>query len=138
MTRFSITMDEALNFILKATELGKGSEIFIPKLKSYGIKDVKDALTELIGDYGNNVVGIRPGEKLHETLINKEEMRYAWEFQDLFMLTSPLYPMFNANVINQTYDGVKEIVNMESYSSDNVEKISKVELKNIFQKLNLI
>jgi len=138
MTRFSITMDEALDFILKATELGKGSEIFVPKLKSYRIKDVKDALMELIGNYGDDVVGIRPGEKLHETLINKEEMRYAWEFKNLYMLTSPLYPMFNPNVINQTYDGIKEIVNMESYSSDNVEKISKVELKNTFQKLNLI
>jgi len=138
MTRFSISMDEALDFILKATELGKGSEIFIPKLKSYRIKDVKDALTELIGDYGVDVVGIRPGEKLHETLINKEEMRYAWEFRDLYMLTSPLYPMFHPNVINQTYDGIKEIENMESYSSDNVEKISKDELKGTFQKLNLI
>jgi len=138
MTRFSITMDEALDFILKAAELGQGSEIFIPKLKSYRIKDVKDALTELIGDYGNDVVGIRPGEKLHETLINKEEMRYAWEFEDLFMLTSPLYPMFNANVINEKYDGIKEIVNVESYSSDDVEKIPKDELKNIFQELNLV
>ncbi len=138
MTRFSITMDEALDFILKATELGKGSEIFIPKLKSYRIKDIKNALTELIGDYGVDVVGIRPGEKLHETLINKEEMRYAWEFGDLYMLTSPLYPMFHPNVINHTYDGIKEITNMESYSSDNVEKISKDELKDTFQKLNLI
>jgi UDP-N-acetylglucosamine 4,6-dehydratase/5-epimerase len=138
MTRFSITMDEALDFILKATVLGKGSEIFIPKLKSYKIKDVTDALTELIGNYGNEIVGIRPGEKLHETLINKEEMRYAWEFQDLLMLTSPLYPMFNPNVINEKYDGIKQIENMESYSSDNVEKISKDELKNTFQKLNLI
>ena len=138
MTRFSITMDEALDFILKATVLGKGSEIFIPKLKSYKIKDVTDALTELIGNYGNEIVGIRPGEKLHETLINKEEMRYAWEFQDLLMLTSPLYPMFNPNVINEKYDGIKQIENIESYSSDNVEKISKDELKNTFQKLNLI
>ncbi len=138
MTRFSITMDEALDFILKATELGKGSEIFIPKLKSYRIKDVKDALTEVMGDYGDDVVGIRPGEKLHETLINKEEMRYAWEFRDLYVLTSPLYPMFHPNVINQTYDEIKEITSMESYSSDNVEKISKDELKNTFQKLNLI
>ena len=106
--------------------------------KLYKIKDVTDALTELIGNYGNEIVGIRPGEKLHETLINKEEMRYAWEFQDLLMLTSPLYPMFNPNVINEKYDGIKQIENMESYSSDNVEKISKDELKNTFQKLNLI
>jgi len=138
MTRFSITMDEALDFILKATEIGKGSEIFIPKIKSYKIRDVKDALTELMGDYGDDIVGIRPGEKLHETLINKEEMRNAWEFRDLYMLTSPLYPMFNPNVINQTYDGIQEINNMESYSSDNVGKISKDELRNTIQKLNLI
>ena len=138
MTRFSITMSEALDFILKAAEIGQGSEIFVPKLKSYRIKDVKDALTELIGDFGENIVGVRPGEKLHETLISKEEMRYAWEFKDLYMLTTPLYPMFNPNIIDETYEGIQQIKNMDVYSSDNVDKISKEELKTIVQNSNLI
>lgn len=131
MTRFSITMNEALDFILKATEISKGSEIFIPKLKSYSIEDIKNALNEIYDNFGEEIVGIRPGEKLHEILINKEEMRYSWEFQDLYILTSPLYPMFHPTVINETYDGIKKVDNKEAYSSDNVEKISQEELKNM-------
>ena len=138
MTRFSITMEEALDFILKATEIGQGSEIFVPKLKAYQINDVKDALSEILGDYGSEVIGIRPGEKLHETLISREEIRYGWEFKDLYMLTTPLYPMFHPNVINENYPGIKEISNIEEYSSDKVDKITKQELKNIIEKAKLM
>jgi len=66
MTRFSISIDEALDFILKATEIGKGSEIFVPKLRAYSLMDVKDALFDLLGKTDEQIVGIRPGEKLHE------------------------------------------------------------------------
>ena len=133
MSRFSITMNEALDFILKSTEIGKGSEIFIPKLKSYSIKDVKEAMYELLGNYGEDIIGIRPGEKLHESLINNEEMRTSWEYEDLYLITNPLFPLFHPNVINETYNGIKKIKNMNSYSSDNVEKISNDGLKEIIQ-----
>jgi UDP-N-acetylglucosamine 4,6-dehydratase/UDP-glucose 4-epimerase len=136
MTRFSIKMDDALDFILKAAKIGKGSEIFVPKLKAYSIKDVKSALNEIYGDFGEEIIGIRPGEKVHETLINKEEIRYSWEFQDLYVLTNPLYPMFHPNVINDIYDGIQKIKNIDSYSSDNVDRISKDELKNIIEKFS--
>jgi len=53
MTRFSITMSEALDFILKATEIGKGSEIFVPKLKAYSIIDIKNALCEILDNTGH-------------------------------------------------------------------------------------
>ena len=133
MSRFSITMNEALDFILKSAEIGKGSEIFIPKLKSYSIKDVKDAMYELLGNYGEEIIGIRPGEKLHESLINNEEMRTSWEYENLYLITNPLFPLFHPNVINETYSGIKKIENMNSYSSDNVEKISNDGLKEIIQ-----
>lgn len=133
MSRFSITMNEALDFILKSAEIGKGSEIFIPKLKSYSIKDVKEAMYELLGNYGEEIIGIRPGEKLHESLINNEEMRTSWEYEDLYLITNPLFPLFHPNVINETYNGIKKIKNMNSYSSDNVEKIPNDELKEIIQ-----
>ena len=133
MTRFSITMDEALDFILQATELGQGSEIFVPKLKAYSLLDVKTALNDIFGDYGSNNIGIQPGEKLHEILINKDEMRYAWNFKNMYVLTNPLYPIFHPNLINETYDGINKIKNMDVYSSDNVEKIPLNELKKIIQ-----
>ena len=138
MTRFSITMDEALDFILKAAEYGQGSEIFVPKIRAYTIFDIKKALTEILGDYGEEIVGIRPGEKLHEALINNEEIRYSWEYKDLYMITNPLYPMFHPNVINDTYQGIKKLDKFERYSSDLVEKISKDELKQIIKKSNLL
>ncbi len=138
MTRFSITMNEALDFILKATEYGQGSEIFVPKIHAYTIFDIKKALTEILGDYGEEIVGIRPGEKLHETLINSEEIRYSWEYKDLYMITNPLYPMFHPTVINDTYQGIKKIDKFERYSSDLVEKIPKDELKQILKKSELL
>ena len=138
MTRFSITMDEALDFILKAAEYGQGSEIFVPKIRAYTIFDIRKALTEILGDYGEEIVGIRPGEKMHETLINNEEIRYSWEYKDLYIITNPLYPMFHPTVINDTYQGIKKLDKFEKYSSDLVEKIPKDELKQILKEAGLL
>ena len=138
MTRFSITMDEALDFILKAAEYGQGSEIFVPKIRAYTIFDIKKALTEILEDCGEEIVGIRPGEKMHETLINNDEIRYSWEYKDLYMITNPLYPMLYPTVINDTYQGIKKIDKFERYSSDLVEKIPKDELKQILKESELL
>ena len=137
MTRFSITMSEALDFILKSAEYGQGSEIFVPKIRAYTISEIKNSLTEIFDDYGEEVIGIRPGEKLHETLINSEEIRYSWEYQDVYMITNPLYPMFNPTIIDENYPGIKKLEKFEQYSSDLVEKIPKIELKNIIEESDL-
>ena len=136
MTRFSISMDEALDFILKATEIGKGSEIFVPKLRAYSLMDVKDALFDLLGKTDEQIVGIRPGEKLHEILINNEEMKYCWEYQDMYLIVNPSVRRFIPST--NEFPGKKKIENMEIYSSDAVEKISKEELKKIFTDSELL
>ena len=136
MTRFSISIDEALDFILKATEIGKGSEIFVPKLRAYSLMDVKDALFDLLGKTDEQIVGIRPGEKLHEILINNEEMNYCWEYQEMYMIVDPSLRRF-ISLTNELPEK-KKIENMEVYSSDAVEKISKEELKKIFTDLGLL
>ena len=136
MTRFSISIDEALDFILKATEIGKGSEIFVPKLRAYSIMDVKDALFDLLGKTDEQIVGIRPGEKLHEILINNDEMNYCWEYQEMYMIVDPSLRRF-ISLTNELPEK-KKIENMEVYSSDAVEKISKEELKKIFTDLGLL
>ena len=129
MTRFSITMDHALDFILKASKLGKGSEIFVPKMKAYSITSVKDSLFELLGNTGEEVTGIREGEKLDEILISDDEMRYCWELEDMFMI---LHPVINKNYSEETKE-LKKIQSMESYSSANAEKLSNDELKKIIK-----
>ena len=136
MTRFSISMDEALDFILKATEIGKGSEIFVPKLRAYSLMDVKDALFDLLGKTDEQIVGIRPGEKLHEILINNDEMNYCWDYQEMYMIVDPSLRRFTS--LTNELPEKKKIENMEVYSSDAVEKISKEELKKIFTDLGLL
>ena len=127
MTRFSITMSEALDFILHATELGTGSEIFVPKLRAYSLLDVKEALFEMLENTGEEIIGIRPGEKLNETLINSEEIRYSWEIDNMYMISNP--------EMMKTYPKAEKIKNMKMYSSDTVDKIPKDELKQLIKNL---
>jgi UDP-N-acetylglucosamine 4,6-dehydratase len=131
MTRFSITMEQALDFILNAAQSGKGSEIFVPDIKSYSILTVRDALSEIFTSVDQEIVGIRPGEKLHEELINKEEIRYTWKYNNMYMITNPLYPLFNVDSIEKSYAGIKKVQNLEGHSSDIAEKISKEEMVNM-------
>ena len=127
MTRFSITMNEALDFILHATELGTGSEIFVPKLRAYSLLDVKEMLFEILENTGEEIIGTRPGEKLNEILINSDEIRYGWEIDNMYMISNP--------GVTKTYSGAKKIENMKMYSSDIVDKIPKDELKQLIKNL---
>ena len=121
MSRFSITMDEALDFILKATKFGNGSEIFIPKLKKYTLSQINNIMSKQKNYSGYELTGIRPGEKLHETLINNDEMRYAWEYENLYMILNLSYTIKD---FSKNYPGIQKIENMNSYSSDNVDSIN--------------
>ena len=64
-----------------------GGELFIPKIPSYRILDVAEAIDS---ELKHEIIGIRPGEKLHETLINSDEIRYVWDFKDRYILFNPL------------------------------------------------
>jgi len=136
MTRFSISIDEALDFILKAAEIGKGSEIFVPKLRAYSIMDVKDTLFDLLGKTDEEIVGVRVGEKLNEILINQDEMKYSWEYQDMYLILDPSVQRFISPT--NEFPERKKIENMTVYSSDAVEKIPKEELKKIFTDSKLL
>ena len=138
MTRFSITMNEALDFIINATNSGKGSEIFVPKMRAYNIMDLKDALNDLLGNFGDEITGIRPGEKLHEVLISEDEIRQSWEYHNMYLITNPLYPLFHANKINDVYQGIKKVENLKNYSSNMADKISKDELQKMIKNSELI
>jgi UDP-N-acetylglucosamine 4,6-dehydratase/UDP-glucose 4-epimerase len=138
MTRFSITMDNALDLIINTSKIGKGSEIFIPKLKAYNIMDVKSALFDLLHETDYEVVGIRPGEKLHETLINEDEIKYTWKINDMFMITNPHYGLFNDKNLETNYEKLEKENNLDSYSSDKVEKLTMEELKIVIKNSGLL
>ncbi|SVD83313.1 uncharacterized protein METZ01_LOCUS436167, partial [marine metagenome] len=135
MTRFSLTMDEALDFILKSTSIGKGTEVFVPKLKSYSINGLKESLFELLENTGEKIISLRPGEKMHETLLNSDELRYVWELDDKYVL-------FNSakqeDEIENSYPKIKKIEILNTYSSNTVEKLTKDELNKIILKSKLL
>ena len=135
MTRFSLTMDEALDFIINATLKGHGGEIFVPKLRAYSIMDLKDSLMEIYGKTEEKITNIRPGEKLHEVLINKDEMKYTWELSNNYIIFSPNKTQ---EEIKKSYSGIKKIDTFESYSSDQEIKIPIKELKNILNQSGFV
>tara|TARA_B110000438_G_scaffold198537_1_gene190034 strand:+ start:246 stop:1271 length:1026 start_codon:yes stop_codon:yes gene_type:complete len=131
MTRFSLTMDEALDFILNSVQIGKGSEVFIPKLKAYSINGLKESLLQLFGDSGVKIISLRPGEKMHETLLNNDEIRYTWELDGTYIL-------FNSSKkeseIKKSYPGIKKVKMSNAYTSNSVKELTTIELKKIISK----
>ncbi len=83
MTRFNITLDEGVKFVHQSLSYMIGSEIFIPKLKSYNILDMAKAISPNIKLAFS---GIRPGEKIHEEMISEHESRNCIEYKSFFIL----------------------------------------------------
>lgn len=83
MTRFWITLDQGIALVMLALEKMHGGEIFIPKVPSMKVKDM---IQKLAPEYDINIVGIRPGEKIHEVLVTPEEARHTKEFKDYFVI----------------------------------------------------
>lgn len=83
MTRFWITLDQGVHFVLKVLELAKGGEIFVPKIPSMKITDLATAIAP---NCRHEIVGIRPGEKIHETLIGEEDSRNTLEYNECFII----------------------------------------------------
>lgn len=85
MTRFWITLDQAVHFVLIALEKSKGGETFIPRIPSMKIIDLAKAIAP---ECRQEVSGIRPGEKLHEILLSENEARNAVQFEKCFVVQS--------------------------------------------------
>lgn len=94
MTRFNITLDEGVEFVLTNLDRMWGGEIFVPKIPSYRILDVAKAIAP---DAEVEIVGIRPGEKLHEEMITKTDSLSTIEFDDYFVI-APSYPLWDLDV----------------------------------------
>ncbi len=88
MTRFWITVDQGVRFVLKNIEQMAGGEVFVPKLPSMKLKD----LVEIIApDCQVRSIGIRAGEKLHETLVSRNESPYTYEYEGMFVVEPPIF-----------------------------------------------
>jgi len=88
MTRFWITLEQGVRFVIRCIEQMQGGEVFVPKIPSMRIMDLAEAVAP-----GCEIefIGIRPGEKLHEVLISKDEARYTLDLGDMFVI-QPVHP----------------------------------------------
>ncbi|MGG7073919.1 UDP-N-acetylglucosamine 4,6-dehydratase (inverting) [Campylobacter sp. 9BO] len=116
MTRFWITLEQGVNFVLKNFERMKGGEIFIPKIPSMTMPDLAKALAP---ELGIKVIGIRPGEKMHEVMVGKDDAHLTYEFGDHYVISPSIQLAdiqdFSTNALGEKGHLVKE--NFE-YSSD--------------------
>ena len=111
MTRFWITLDQAVCFVITCIERMHGGEVFVPKIPSMNIIDLATAIAP---QCEIEEIGIRPGEKLHEVLISEDEARQGVEFDDSFII-QPAHPWW---VLENLTDG-KPLPDGFSYTSDN-------------------
>lgn len=97
MTRFWITLEQGVRFVMRCLETMHGGEVFVPKIPTATLAD----LAAVVGpECRIEVTGIRPGEKLHEVLVSEDEARHAVELDDGFVI-EPLFSWWNGEHLNR-------------------------------------
>jgi len=135
MTRFNITMNEAINLIFRSLKNSLDSEILIPKLKAYRLADLVESLKDLLDYHGEfQRIPVRPGEKIHECLISKSELRSAYENDQDYLLLNKFEGKAEPNINNS----LRKIGLDDEYSSDKVDLLTKTEIKEIIKNSGLI
>ncbi|MCR8683430.1 UDP-N-acetylglucosamine 4,6-dehydratase (inverting) [Campylobacter sp. LMG 17559] len=137
MTRFWISLEDGVNFVLNNFTYMHGGEIFVPKIPSMKIVDLAKTMAP---NLAHKIIGIRAGEKLHEIMISSDDSHLTYEFEDYYAI-SPSIKFTNMEIdfsINAKGQKGKKVSNDFSYSSDNNPSwISQEELLNIINHTEL-
>ena len=128
MTRFMMTMDEALDLVLYALEKGKNGQIFVKKTDASSLKILTESLAKIYGkkNYPIKIIGIRHGEKLHETLMNREERLAATENNNYFVISPDLRDL---NYDKYFSKGQIELLKLKDYTSFNTNQLTSEKLE---------
>ena len=124
MTRFWITLQQGVDFVLSSLGLMNGGEIFIPRIPSMKMTDMAEALAPGIP---HEIVGIRPGEKLHETMIPWDDSRHTVKLKNCYII-EPAFASWDHKSHLDT--GAEKVGNDFSYASNtNNEWLDEKDLK---------
>lgn len=119
MTRFFITKEQAVELILKALVHGTGGEIFVPQLNSFKIIDLIYVLQDKFKTNNEiRISGLRPGEKIHELMINSAEIPRTYKFEDMFVITPTISYRHQTNSCHKNCQRLS-LDNFPEYSSAN-------------------
>ncbi|HCR37020.1 MAG TPA: UDP-N-acetylglucosamine 4,6-dehydratase (inverting) [Opitutae bacterium] len=131
MTRFLITLRESVDFVLNAMSQMMGGEIFVPKLPSCTLKEMAQAVAP---DCKQETIGLRPGEKMHETLIPADEAHLTLEFDEHFII-QPMLPFWQSEATNL---GGRTCKTGFSYASNNnKQRLSRQALQDMCEEIGI-
>ncbi|WP_368894808.1 polysaccharide biosynthesis protein [Morganella morganii] len=137
MTRFMMTLDDAVDLVLHAFEHGENGDIFVQKAPAATIQTLTDALLQVTGktDHEVNIIGTRHGEKLFEALCSREEMFVAEDQGGYYRI-----PADNRDLNYSKYheEGEKDLSLVEDYNSHNTERLNVEGMKKLLRKLDFI
>lgn len=129
MTRFWITLEQGVNFVLSNLEKMVGGELFVPKLPSMNIMDLAKVIAP---ECKTEIIGIRPGEKIHELMITKDDARRTLEYKDHYTIQPEFYFWKHRNIGNKAHP-VEE--DFEYNSGTNPWRLKTEEMKKIIKEL---
>jgi UDP-N-acetylglucosamine 4,6-dehydratase/5-epimerase len=137
MTRFMMTLDDAVDLVLYAFEHGKQGEIFVQKAPAATIEVLAKALTALLGvpDHPVNVIGTRHGEKLYEALLSREEMAAAEDLGGYYRVPPDLRDLNYGKYVEQ---GEVKISDAVDYNSHNTERLDVPGMQALLMKLRFM
>jgi UDP-N-acetylglucosamine 4,6-dehydratase (inverting) len=129
MTRFNISLEEGANLVIYALANMWGGELFVPKIPSYRILDVAEAIAPRCK---RTVVGMRPGEKLHEEMVTETDALNTAEFKDYFVIL-PSTPLWNLDKFVQAFGGKKCEVGFKYSSGTNTEWLTVDQIRTLIK-----
>jgi UDP-N-acetylglucosamine 4,6-dehydratase len=137
MTRFMMTLDDAVDLVLFAFEHGNSGDIFVQKAPAATLVTLAQALFALLGrpDHPIEIIGTRHGEKAHETLLSREERAAAEDLGDYFRVPPDLRDLNYGKFVEQ---GEKKITVAEDYNSFNTHRLDVDGMKALLMKLDFI
>ena len=116
MTRFNISIEQGVNLVFFALENALGGELYVPKIPSYKILDIAKAIDE---NCKINIIGIRPGEKIHEEMISSSDSIYTYDIGDKFVVLPNFYE--NLDLFKNKYGALKVEEGFTYNSKENKE-----------------
>ena len=144
MTRFIMSINEAVRLVIESAYIAFGGEVFITKMPVIRIKDLAEVMIdELASSFGHRptdikveIIGTKPGEKMYEELMNQEETRRALELKRYFVVQ----PAFNCRYreINYKYADIESKTVVNPYNSNNEKPLSKHRLARFLKENNLL
>ncbi|MGN0933090.1 polysaccharide biosynthesis protein [Falsigemmobacter intermedius] len=137
MTRFMMTLEDAVDLVLYAFEHGKAGEIFVQKSPAVTIRTLALALTRVMGrpDHRINVIGTRHGEKLFETVLSQEELDAAEDLGLYYRVPADARDMNYASYVDQ---GLRKRSKSAGYNSHNAPRLSVAEMQDLLMSLSFI